>query len=180
MAGAPDLAAGFLILHGAIQVRANGGESFPIGFVDPDQQGGFVSELDDFAGIRLQLLDAAGDYLIDGGFGDARRIEIANDGIEKRSQRCRHAAAEQPGHGRSPGFAGGSFRGGNSGLAVGAVPVRGASVLFHDCRVGMWASISQGRRRKAVMPIESVSYGRSRGGWRSPLYDILLSEKRPV
>ena len=102
MAGAPDFAARVLILHGAVEVRADGGEGLPLGIVDAHQEGWFVAEFDDLAGVRLEVLDFAGGHFVDGDFGDLWRIEEARDGIEERRERGGDASAEKPGDDGAP------------------------------------------------------------------------------
>src|SRR5664279_3575016 len=75
VAGAPDIAARFLVLHGAGEVRADGGEGLPLGIVDSNQDGWFIAELDNFAGVRLEVLHFAGVHFVDGNFTNSRRVQ---------------------------------------------------------------------------------------------------------
>src|SRR5579872_6942372 len=57
VAGTPDLMRLLLILHRAVQVSTDGGQCFPFGFIQANQQDRFVAEPDDCAGIGLQHLN---------------------------------------------------------------------------------------------------------------------------
>ena len=61
MASAPDFAARFQVLHGAVDACADGGEGLPLGVVDPNQDGWFIAEFDDLAefGLRSCTLPAS-------------------------------------------------------------------------------------------------------------------------
>src|ERR1019366_3547569 len=107
VAGAPDFAARFLVLHGAVEVRADGGEGLPLGIVDPDQDGWFVAEFDDFAGVRLEVLHFTGVHFVEGNLGDFGGVEEARDGKKERRDGGATAPAEKPGDDRAPAGIGG-------------------------------------------------------------------------
>src|ERR1039457_2982327 len=95
VAGAPHFAARFLILHGAVEVRADGGESLPLGVVDAHQEHRFIAELDDLAGVRLEVLRFAGIHFVDGNLGNLRRVKEARHRGEERRERGGGTAPEE-------------------------------------------------------------------------------------
>src|SRR6185295_10716100 len=52
----PDLVVRLLILHRAVQVRADRGEGAPLGFAGPHQQHREATEFNDLAAVRLEIL----------------------------------------------------------------------------------------------------------------------------
>ena len=75
-------------------MRADGGECLPFGIVDAHQEGRLIAELDDFAGVRLEVLNFAGRHFIDGNFSDLGWVEETSDGIENDAERGGDAASE--------------------------------------------------------------------------------------
>src|ERR1035438_8927516 len=102
VASAPDFAARFQVLYGAVEVCADGGEGLPLGVVDPNQDGWFIAEFDDLAGVRLEVLHFAGVDFVDGDLSNPRRVEETRDGVEERRERGGDTAAKKPGDERAP------------------------------------------------------------------------------
>jgi hypothetical protein len=96
MTGAPDLTAGFAVLHGAIQVGTNGGEGAPFARARVNQQHWQAAELHDPTLIRPEILDLTGGNLIDRGLRHLGRRHESECGIKKRNDGCRKPAAQQP------------------------------------------------------------------------------------
>ena len=93
MTGAPDLVARIAVLHGAVQMGADGGEGAPFGIAHPHQQGGLAAELDDLPGVGFQILGFAAGDLVDRGLGHIGRIDELDSGIKEGSDRgCKPAA----------------------------------------------------------------------------------------
>src|SRR6266480_93795 len=72
VAGTPDLMRLLLILHRAVQVSTDGGQRFPFGLTQANQQHGLIAEPDDCSGIRLQHLNLAGDDFVNSRLGYIR------------------------------------------------------------------------------------------------------------
>ena len=95
VAGTPDLAQIAAVLNRAAEMRAGGGEGPVSSIAVEDQQAGTAAEAEDLAAVRLQVASFGGHNLVSAEIDHGRRNEVAQHGIEERSQRGQDAAAEE-------------------------------------------------------------------------------------
>ena len=87
VARTPDLASGVLILHRAVQVGTDGGERLELGVVHLDEQGWFITEFDDLAGVRFQISNFAPDASL-------TAVSVTAGGFMKRRTGYRKVATD--------------------------------------------------------------------------------------
>ena len=86
VARTPDLRGVGLVLHGAVEVRADGGEGAELPVRGADQDRRLAAELQHHAGIVLELRDLAGDHAVGRRFGSDRGNRIPEQGVEERQR----------------------------------------------------------------------------------------------
>ena len=96
-AGAPDMAEVGPVLHGAVEVGADGRERPELAGGRPDEDRRAAAELEDLPAVGLHVPGLDGQRHRPGrGLGDLRRDEVAGQGID-RGQKERHPAqSEEP------------------------------------------------------------------------------------
>src|SRR5690349_5748370 len=93
VASAPDLGEIVAVLHGAAQVRANGGERSVLSVRSHKQERGPASKTNNLRAIRLEVANFSGHNFVAAKIRDGRRNQVTEDRIDSGHNRGKQSAS---------------------------------------------------------------------------------------
>ena len=160
MARAPDLMGVLLILHRAVQVRADGGERVPFGFTRADQQHRLAAELDDLAAFGFNICTLPATTSLTDASGTFGGIMNLTCGIKERSDRRKQY--------RRPGASASGCDGHWSSCAH-------SPAFKYAMRSDIWSAVNLGHAMSFSFMRSSIC-----GPWRHSVATMETAEKAPL